>query len=366
MKTFAAFVRKEFKHIFRDRKTLIILFGMPIVMVIMFGFAIRTEISNSRIAILDHAKDAHSQKLKNKISASEYFNVVTELNSEEEIGEIFKRGDVKLVLVFPQDFGKGLVNENHSPIQIIADASDPNTANILSSYLQATFQSYVNEELNLQAPNLNITTRMMYNPENKSVYMFVPGVMTIILMLVSALMTSITVAKEKEIGTMEILLVSPLKPFVIILGKIIPYLVLALIIASTILLLGLYVFNMPMNGSYYLLFAEIFLFVLCALVLGLLISTVANSQQTAMLISMMALMLPSILLSGFIFPISSMPLPLQVISNAIPAKWFIIIIKNIMLKGTGLEAIMFETGVLVFITVLLTLIAIKKFKIRLE
>lgn len=366
MKTFSAFVRKEFKHIFRDVRTLIILFGMPVIMVVLFGFAIRTEISNSNIAILDHAKDAHSQKLKTKIASSSLFNVVEELDSEEEIGEVFKKGRVKLVLVFPDQFGKDFVTSKHAQVQIITDASDPNTANILSSYLQAIFQSYTQEELHLTGGNLEVSTRLMFNPENKSVYMFVPGVMTIILMLVSALMTSITVAKEKEIGTMEILLVSPLKPIVIILGKIIPYLVLALIIASTILLLGLYVFDVPMNGSYPLLFAEIFLFVLCALVLGLLISTISNSQQTAMLISMMALMLPSILLSGFIFPISSMPIPLQVISNIIPAKWFIIIIKNIMLKGTGFGAISFETGVLALIIVLLTSIAVKKFKIRLE
>jgi ABC-2 type transport system permease protein len=194
----------------------------------------------------------------------------------------------------------------------------------------------------------------------------VPGVMTIILMLISAMMTSITVAREKELGTMEILLVSPLKPIVIILGKMIPYLFLSMVNAMTILLLGLFVFGMPMNGSYILLFSEILLFVLSALILGLLISTISNSQQTAMLISLMGLMLPTILLSGFIFPISSMPDVLQWISDIIPAKWFIIIIKNIMLKGTGLSAIILETSILIITSVILTIITVKKFKIRLE
>jgi len=206
----------------------------------------------------------------------------------------------------------------------------------------------------------------MYNPENKSVYMFVPGVMTIILMLISAMMTSITIAREKELGTMEILLVSPLKPLVIILGKIVPYLFLSMVNAMTILLLGLFVFNMPMHGSYILLFSEIVLFVLSSLILGLLISTISNSQQTAMLISLMGLMLPTILLSGFIFPVSSMPLILQYISDVIPAKWFIIIIKSIMLKGVGLQTILMETGILVLFSVILTILTVKKFKIRLE
>lgn len=366
MKTFSAFVRKEFKHILRDKKTLMILIGMPIVLVIMFGFAIRTEITNSKIAILDYAHDSYSLKLQNKIQASSYFNVVDHLQTYEHIHEIFQEGEVKLVLIIPENFGKDLIGTRRAEVQVVTDASDPNTSNILSSYLGAVFQDFSFDELVELRSNITIQTRMMYNPENKSVYMFVPGVMTIILMLVSAMMTSITVAKEKELGTMEILLVSPLKPIVIILGKIIPYLVIAMVIAISILLLGLFVFDMPMKGSYLLLFVEIFIFVLSSLVLGLLISTVSKTQQTAMLISLMVLMLPAILLSGFIFPISSMPVPLQTISNIIPAKWFIIIIKNIMLKGTGIEEIAIETGVLLFIILVLTLITIKKFKIRLE
>ena len=366
MKTFLAFVNKEFKHIFRDKRTLIILFGMPIVLVILFGFAITTEINNANIGVLDYSHDTYSQKLQNKIKASGYFNITEEVQSNSQIEKLFQKGKTKLVIVIPQNFEQNLVNTKRAKIQVITDASDPNTANILVGYLQAIFQQFsADEKINLQS-NLDITTRMMYNPENKSVYMFVPGVMTIILMLISAMMTSITIAREKELGTMEILLVSPLKPIVIILGKIIPYLVLSMINAITILILGLFVFGMPMEGSYFLLFVEILLFVLASLILGLLISTISNSQQTAMLLSLMGLMLPTILLSGFIFPLSSMPDVLQWISHIIPAKWFIIIIKNIMLKGTGFGAIAFETGIMVLISVILTILTVKKFKIRLE
>jgi len=366
MKTFIAFVNKEFKHIFRDKRTLIILFGMPIVLVTLFGFAITTEIKNAQISLLDLSHDSYSKKLQNKIAASGYFQIRHQLSNFNQIEKSFATENIKLVVVIGRDFGKHLVNNQDATVQIITDASDPNTANILTNYLQAVIHNFLRESGTLQTAGLKIESRMLYNPENKSVFMFVPGVMTIILMLVSAMMTSITIAREKELGTMEILLVSPLKPFVITMGKVIPYLVLSLINAITILLLGLFVFHMPMNGSYLLLFSEIFLFVLSSLTLGLLISTLTDSQQTAMLGSMMGLMLPTILLSGFIFPISSMPEILQIISHIIPAKWFIIIIKSIMLKGAGLESIAVETGILVFITLVLGAVTVKKFKIRLE
>ncbi len=366
MKTFIAFVNKEFKHIFRDRRTLIILFGMPVVLVTLFGFAITTEINNASIAVLDQSRDSYSRKLTDKISASGYFNIESELQSFDQIEKSFSTGKIKLAVVIGNNFGKHLIAGKNAEIQIVTDASDPNTANIISNYLMAIFQNFTAESGALPPSNLKINTRMLYNPENKSVFMFVPGVMTIILMLVSAMMTSITIAREKELGTMEILLVSPLRPLVITIGKVVPYLLLSIINAITILLLGLFVFKMPMHGSYLLLFSEIVLFVLSSLMLGLLISTMASTQQTAMLGSMMGLMLPTILLSGFIFPISSMPVVLQYISHILPAKWFIIIIKSIMLKGVGFHSVAFETGILVFITLILGVLTIKKFKIRLE
>lgn len=363
---FINFVLKEFKHIFRDTRTLIILFGMPIVLVILFGFAITTEINNANIGVLNLSKDVYSQKLEHKIAASSYFNIEESLKSYDQIAQLFEKGKIKMAIVIPDQFGQSLINENKVDVQVITDASDPNTANILSSYFAAIAQEFSLEEGITQEGSIDIKSRLLYNPENKSVYMFVPGVMTIILMLISAMMTSITIAREKELGTMEILLVSPLKPIVIIVGKMVPYLVLSLINALTILLLGLFVFEMPMNGNVFLLWSEILLFVLSSLILGLLISTISSSQQTAMLISLMGLMLPTILLSGFIFPISSMPIILQYISHIVPAKWFIIILKSIMLKGAGFESFAFETGVLLVITIFLTILTIKKFKIRLE
>ena len=207
---------------------------------------------------------------------------------------------------------------------------------------------------------------MVYNAELKSVYMFVPGVMTVILMLVSAMMTSISITREKEQGTMEILLVSPLKPFQVIIGKVFPYIFLSVINAVVIVLLSIFIFNVPVKGSLFLLGFESILFIITSLALGILISTISATQQTAMMISLMGLMLPTILLSGFIFPISSMPLPLQVISNIIPAKWFIIIVKGIMLKGVDIVFLLKETLILFAMTLLFMGISVKKYKIRLE
>lgn len=368
MKRFIGFIKKEFYHIFRDRRSLFILFGMPIVQVMLFGFAITNEINNVDIAILDHSKDATTKEIIDKISASKYFSVKDFLDNENDIETAFKKGEIKAVLNFEADFSKKLITENQATVQILTDATDPNTANTISNYTSSILRSY-QEQLNkdVQIPfQIGIQTRMFYNPEIKSVFMFVPGVMTIILMLVSAMMTSISITREKELGTMEILLVSPLKPFQVIVGKVVPYVLLSVINAIIIILLSIFVFKMPVEGSLFLLGAESIIFIINALSLGILISTVSASQQTAMMVSLMGLMLPVILLSGFIFPISSMPIPLQVISNIIPAKWFIVILKGIMLKGVGLAYLWKETLILVGMTLFFIALSVKKYKIRLE
>ena len=368
MKRFIGFVKKEFYHIFRDRRSMFILFGMPIAQIMLFGFAITNEINNVKIAILDKSKDTETQKIIQKISNSSYFNIEQELTSESQIESIFKKGKVKTVLVFEKDFIKQLQTQKNGKVQVITDATDPNMANTISNYITSILQNFIQEKNknNKQAYQIQTQTQLFYNPSMKSVFTFVPGVMTVILMLVSAMMTSISITREKELGTMEILLVSPIKPFQVIIGKVFPYIFLSIINAAVILLLGFFVFEMPIEGSLFLLAIESVLFIICALTLGILISTLADSQQTAMMISLFGLMLPVILLSGFIFPISSMPLPLQVISNIIPAKWFIIIIKAIMLKGSGIALIWKETLILVGMTILFTVISIKKYKIRLE
>ncbi|UAB74916.1 MULTISPECIES: ABC transporter permease [Mesoflavibacter] len=368
MKRFIGFIKKEFYHIFRDRRSLFILFGMPIAQIMLFGFAITNEINNVDIAILDHSKDVTTEEIINKISASKYFSINQFIEKESDIETVFKKGKVKAVLNIEKDFSKNLIKEHKATIQIITDATDPNTANTISNYVNAIliqYQKELNKEITITYQTVP-QTRMVYNPALKSVYMFVPGVMTIILMLVSAMMTSISITREKELGTMEILLVSPLKPFQVIVGKVFPYIFLSIINAVVIVLLSIFIFKMPVQGSLFLLALESILFIISALALGILISTISATQQTAMMISLMGLMLPVILLSGFIFPISSMPLPLQIISNIIPAKWFIIIIKGIMLKGVGIQFIWKETLILVAMTIFFIGLSVKKYKIRLE
>lgn len=368
MKRFIGFIKKEFYHIFRDRRSLFILFGMPIAQIMLFGFAITNEINNVDIAILDKSKDAITKEIINKVSSSKYFSNREAIENEAEIASVFKKGKVKAVLVFEKDFSKKLIKENKATIQIITDATDPNTANTISNFTNSILRKYqqeVNKDIKI-AYQIIPQTKMAYNAELKSVFMFVPGVMTIILMLVSAMMTSISITKEKELGTMEILLVSPLKPFQVIIGKVVPYIFLSIINALIIIVLSIFIFKMPVQGSLFLLGAESILFIINALSLGILISTISETQQTAMMVSLMGLMLPVILLSGFIFPIASMPLPLQVISNVIPATWYIIILKGIMLKGVGLTILWKETLILLGMTIFFIVLSIKKYKIRLE
>jgi ABC-2 type transport system permease protein len=368
MKRFIGFIKKEFYHIFRDKRSLFILFGMPIVQILLFGFAITNEINNVNIAVYDKSKDVTTKEIIDKIAASKYFSNRQFITNNAEIKSVFKKGKVKAVLVFEKDFSKKLTIYNKATVQIITDATDPNTANTITNYVSSILLKY-QQEINKGIPTsyqIITKTHMVYNPELKSVFMFVPGVMTIILMLVSAMMTSISITREKELGTMEILLVSPIKPFQVIIGKVFPYIFLSIINATIIILLSIFIFKMPIEGSLFLLGLEGILFVINALSLGILISTISSTQQTAMMISLMGLMLPVILLSGFIFPITSMPIILQVISNVIPAKWFLIIIKGIMLKGVGINFVWKETLILTAMTLFFIVLSIKKYKIRLE
>lgn len=348
---------------------MVILFGMPLVMVLLFGFAITNDITNVRIAILDNSKDVVTQQITQKLVSSGYFILEENIESQNDIEKMFTGGIVKEVVVFEADFAKKLKTEGNANVQLILDASDPNSANIISSYTSGVISTY-SLELMRQASmipvRINIETRMFYNPELKSVYMFVPGIITILLMLVSAMMTSISITREKEMGTMEALLVSPLKPIQIIIGKVMPYMVLSFINLIVILILARFVFMMPVAGNLTLLLIESLLFILMSLALGILISTISKTQQQAMLLSMFALMLPTILLSGFIFPIENMPVILQYISHVMPSKWFIIIVKNIMLKGTGLIYFWKETLIILIMTLFFIGMSVKKFKIRLE
>lgn len=368
MKRFWGFVRKEFYHIFRDKRTLIVLFGMPVAQLLLFGFVITNEMKDAKIAILDYSKDHVTRDITGKLLSSGYFQLQDYLVASSQVEETFRKGKVKEVVVFEHNFAEKLAKEGSAKIQILADASDANTANLLSSYTMAIINDY-NLKMNISASagvQIVPEVRMMYNERLRGVYMFIPGIMAMLLILISALLTSISIVREKELGTMEVLLVSPLKPLQIIIGKVTPYVLLSFVNATTILLVGRYVFGMPVQGSLVLLMAEIILYIMLALSLGIFISTATTSQQTAMMISMFALMLPTILLSGFIYPVANMPWILQVLCQIMPPRWFIEILKNIMIKGTGFYYVWFQTLVLIFMTSLFIFLSYKKFKIRLE
>jgi ABC-2 type transport system permease protein len=368
MKRFWGFVRKEFQHIFRDVRTLVILFGLPVVMIILFGYVVTTEIRDVKVGIWDRAMNEASAQAIQKIFSSGYFIPAGSVDHEEQIGELFRSGKAGIVVIIEEDFGERTVREGQASIELVADASDANTAQLAQGYLQGVLLNHFRSlrEGTDMPYRVDIRSRMVFNSELKGVYMFVPGLMAMILLLISALMTSVTITREKEFGTMELLLASPLKPREIILGKVFPYLVLSLVNALTIILLGILVFGVPVAGSFPLLVLECMLFITLALSLGVLISTSARTQQMAMIISMLGLMLPTILLSGFIFPVDNMPKILQWISAGMPARWFIIIVKNIMLKGTGFAFIWKETLILAGMTLFIILAAVRRFNIRLE
>lgn len=361
------FVKKEFAHVLRDRKTLLILFGLPIVQIIIFGFALTNEVKGSRIVIIDNAKDEVSAAVISKIRASRYFDVESQRFAHEDIEESFKGGKVKLVVIFPAGFGSDLVHLNHAPVQVIADASDPNTANTRVNYLSNVIHDYLSERSQTPAMPLQVQTqiRMLYNPQLKGAHNFVPGVMALVLMLVCVMMTAVSIVREKELGTMEVLLVSPFRPELVILSKAVPYLILSLANVATILLLSVFVLHLPVAGSVFLLFAVSTLFILTSLSLGLFISVRAQTQQTAMLISLLGMLLPTLLFSGFMFPIENMPKALQLISNIVPAKWYYIVVKSVMIKGLGFEGIWKETLILFAITCFFLFVSLKNFKIRL-
>lgn len=367
MKQFKAFVKKEFAHVMRDRRTLLILVGMPIMQILIFGFALSNEIKNTAIVIVDKAKDVYSRELIEKIDASSYFDVSNVVMEGKEIEAEFRKGSRKIVMVIPQNFNMDLHHAGKSQLQIIADASDPNTANILGTYISAIVQDY-QQELNgssIMPYRVNVQTRMLYNPQLLSAHNFVPGVMALVLMLVCVMMTAITIVREKETGTMEILLVSPFKPWLVMVAKAVPYLVLSWINVLSIVLLSVLALKLPVNGSLLLLFAESTLFIITSLTIGIFISIKTNSQQAAMLISLMGMLLPTLLFSGFMFPLENMPQLLQWISNIIPARWYYVIVKSIMIKGLGFEAIYIETLALVAIGAFFFILSLKNFKQRL-
>ncbi|WP_079241761.1 ABC transporter permease [Chryseobacterium indologenes] len=368
MKQLFVFIRKEFYHVFRDRRTLLILFGMPVVQIILFGYALSSEVKNIGITVLDNAHDVQSEQVISKIKSSSYFQMQESSLNYPDIEKKFREGKIKCAVIFPANFGSDLYTSDGAQIRIIADASDPNTATILTNYLNAMIAGY-QQQLN---PNIKPSykilpeMRQLYNEDQNGSLNFIPGVIALIFMIVSTALTSVAVVREKEMGTMEILLVSPFKPVMVLIAKAIPYLVLSLVNFIIILLLSVYLLNVEIRGSLVLLFVESILFIITCLSLGLLISNVTNSQQTAMLISMMGMMLPTLLLTGFMFPVENMPVVFQVISRILPSRYYYDIVKAVMLKGLDFRYVWKETLVLLIMSVGLLALALKKFKIRLS
>lgn len=367
MRQFIAFVKKEFYHIFRDRRTMLILLGMPVVQIILFGFAISTEMKNVRLAVLDPSNDVVTRKIIDRLDASEYFTVTARFHSPQEMEAAFLKNKVDMAIVFSERFIDDLYTGD-ARVQLVVDATDPNMSTSQVNYATGIV-SMVGQEMmppNMSAARLTSDIKLLYNPQMKSAYNFVPGVMGLILMLICAMMTSISIVREKETGTMEVLLVSPVKPLFIILAKAVPYFVLSFVNLITILLLSVFVLDVPVVGSLFWLITVSLLFIFVSLALGLLISSVTRTQVAAMLVSGLMLMMPTMLLSGMIFPIESMPLILQWISDILPARWYIQAVRKLMIEGVPVVLVYKEIGILLLMATVLITISIKKFKYRLE
>ncbi len=368
MRTFLAFVLKETRHILRDYRTVMVLFLMPVAQILIFGFVVTTEVQNARLGIWDKARDNASMQLVDKLESSGYFSVEKYFLNRHEIDSAFNRREIALALVIEQDFGNNLKLPGGASLQLLADASDANTAQILVNYSTAVINEFEADQnkASLLAGGEVVEVRMLYNPFLKGAYMTIPGTMAMVLILISAMMTSISIAKEKETGSMEVLLISPLKTYQIILGKVVPYIVLSLINAITIVAMGIFVFKMPITGSWLWLFIINLLYILLSLGLGIFISTLVQTQMIAMFVSMFGLLLPTILLSGFIFPLEIMPLVLQGLSYMLPPRYYVQAVKTIMIQGGGLFYIWKELLMMGGFLILFFLLSVLKFKDRMD
>jgi len=352
MKQFISFVIKEAKHIMRDKRTMLILFGIPVVLMLLFGFAITTEVKDVRTVVVTSQMDHLTQAAVERLAQSEYFTITQTVSTPQEAERLVRSQKADMAMVFSHDFAS-----KKDGIQLIVDGSDPNMATQWTNYAQGVLA-------NMQGSMVN--SKMLYNPQMKSAYNFVPAIMGMLLMLVCAMMTSISIVREKEKGTMEVLLVSPVRPLMVIIAKAVPYLVLAFVILITILLMARYVLGVPLQGSIAWILAVSTLYILLALSLGLLISNIAQTQLVALLLSAMVLLMPVLMLSGMMFPIESMPKILQWISIVIPPRYYIEAMRKLMIMGVGVSEVMKEIAVLAGFTTFFLILALMKFKQRLE
>ena len=375
-KRFMSFVGKEFNHILRDTRTLMVLLVMPVVMIVLFGFALSTEIKDVKVVVLDPSNDAATTRIINEIDASEYFTVTSSANSEEGILQAFQNNTADIALVFEDNFYHRAVHDGDGSIQVIVDGSNTNVGSMAVFYVSSivsSFQKELAQEASMSGTDgavsapvrIHTSTRMMYNPQMKSAFNFVPGVMGMILMLICAMMTSVSIVREKERGTMEVLLVSPVKPFSVILAKAIPYFVVSALILAIVLCLSVFLIKVPISGSLLWVVLVSLVFILVSLSIGILISTLVSQQEVAILISGMVLMLPTMLLSGMLFPIESMPRVLQWVSYCVPAKWYIEAIRVMMIQGLGIRYCLDSVLVLCGFLTVITGLSVIKFKDRL-
>lgn len=375
MKEFFAFVRKEFLHIFRDFRTLLVLVGLPTVLIVLFGFAISTEIRNVNVGMCTQDDDTAITRLMEKVDRSEYFTYVGRYDSGADVDEAMRRGEIDAALIFSDDFSAGLMRPGGSEIAVIADATNPNNASMEVMYLSSIVSDYFREDLETAmmsmpqasssgqvVPNL----RMLYNPQLKSSYNFVPGIMGLILLLICALMTSVSIVREKETGSMEVLLVSPVKPISIVFAKMIPYFVISCVVLINILLLTIFVLKVPIAGSFFWMILVSVIYIILSLGIGMLVSTLVKTQIIATLICGMIFMVPVMMLSGMLYPIESMPEPFQWLAQVVPAKWFIEAIRKIMIEGVPVRYVLKEIAVLTLMATVIFAVAVKKFNDRLD
>ena len=361
MKQFVSFIIKEAKHIVRDKRTMLILFGMPIVLMLLFGFAITNDVRNVRTVVVTSQIDHQTQQAIEKLSASEYFIITKAVSTPKEAERLIRHQKADLAVVFAQDFAS-----KKSGVQFIVDGSDPNMAQQWTAYAQQTMAA-ANSKLSTTNSKLStINSKLLYNPRMKSAYNFVPAIMGMLLLLICAMMTSVSIVREKERGTMEVLLVSPVKPLMIIVAKVVPYLLQALLILAIILLMSVTVLDVPLQGSLGWILIVSLIYILLALSLGLLISNIAQTQFVALLVSAMVLLLPTVMLSGMLFPIESMPTILQWVSAIIPPRYYIQAMRKLMIMGVGIQEVWQEVVILAGMTALLLTISLKKFNTRLS
>lgn len=368
MKQFKAFVKKEFRHIMRDNRTLLIILGMPVVEILLFGFAINMEVQDIRVAFYDPTPDAFTTGIAERIRQNPYFTYQGKMQSMDNMEESMRKGELDLAVVFPQNFQESLVHSGESAVQLLSNSSDPNRGSIAATYATAIIAGYQQEHTALMRVPFQIKTenRMIYNPLMRSSYMFVPGIMGLVLMIICTIMTSVSIVREKERGTMEVLLASPLKQGTMIFAKTIPYMVISFIDFIIILLLSYFILDVPVNGSLILLFSVALLYIALTLTYGLTVSTLVDKQVNAVIVSAITAMIPVLMLSGMIFPVDNMPPVLQAFSSIVPARWFIEAVRKVMIQGLGLAMIWKEVLIMVGMTLFLLGVTIAKTKTRLE